>query len=153
MPTVTLSTIFVLNGPNLNLLGTREPILYGTETLSEIRSRCERRAAKYSMGVDFRQSNFEGALIESCHEAREKAAGIVINPASLSFTSVSLVEALKAFEGPIIEVHLSNIHKRNAPHNASLISPVTAGVIAGIGALGYEFAIDAINLRLREDEK
>jgi 3-dehydroquinate dehydratase-2 len=153
MPSEKCSTIFVLNGPNLNLLGTREPAVYGMETLSEIKARCLKRAADHGMAVEFRQSNFEGVLIESCHEAREKAQAIVINPASLTFTSVSLVEALKTFEGPIVEVHLSNIHKREAPFNQSLVSSVAIGIIAGFGGRGYEFAIDAATMKLKDVKK
>ena len=140
-------TVFVLNGPNLNLLGVREPKIYGTQTLDDIKRRCVARAGTHGLAIDFRQSNFEGVLIESVHEARDKAAGIVINPAGLSFTSISLLDSLKMFEGPKIEVHLSNIHQREAIYHRSLISTIATGVIAGLGVEGYELAIDAIASR------
>jgi 3-dehydroquinate dehydratase-2 len=141
-------TVFVLNGPNLNLLGVREPKIYGTQTLDDIKQRCVERGKTHGLAIDFRQSNFEGALIESVHEARDKAVGIVINPAGLSFNSISLMDSLKMFDGPKIEVHLSNIHQREAIYHRSLISTTATGVIAGLGADGYVFAIDAIASRL-----
>lgn len=141
-------TVFVLNGPNLNLLGVREPEIYGTQTLEDIKKKCIERAKTHGLKVDFRQSNFEGALIESVHEAREKAAGIVINPAGLSFHSIPLLDSLKMFDGPKIEVHLTNIHQREAIYHHSLISRTATGVIAGLGAHGYVLAIEAIANRL-----
>jgi 3-dehydroquinate dehydratase-2 len=140
--------IYILNGPNLNLLGEREPEIYGRETLADIEARCARRAAALGLTIDFRQTNFEGALIESVHEARNKACGIVINPAGLSFTSISLLDALKTFKGPKIEVHLSNIHQREEYYHRSLVSYTATAVIAGLGAAGYEFAIEAVHQRL-----
>jgi 3-dehydroquinate dehydratase-2 len=136
--------IFVLNGPNLNLLGVREPEIYGHDTLDDIQKRCIKRAQEHGLEIDFRQSNYEGKLIESVHEARGIASGIVINPAGLSFSSVSLLDALKMFDGPKIEVHISNIHKRESIYHKSLISMTATGVIAGLGSLGYLLAIDAI---------
>jgi 3-dehydroquinate dehydratase II len=136
--------IFVLNGPNLNLLGVREPEIYGHETLDDIQKRCIKRAQEHGLEIDFRQSNYEGKLIESVHEARGIASGIVINPAGLSFSSVSLLDALKMFDGPKIEVHISNIHRRESIYHKSLISMTATGVIAGLGSLGYLLAIDAI---------
>src|SRR5690242_12441337 len=103
-------TIFVLNGPNLNLLGQREPHIYGSTTLAEIEQRCAAKARDLGFEVDFRQSNFEGTLIESIHEAREKACGIIINPAAFTFTSIALLDALKTFDPPKIELHISNVH-------------------------------------------
>ena len=141
-------TLFILNGPNLNLLGVREPAIYGTETLAAIEQRCIERAAHHGLAVDFRQSNFEGELIESIHEAREQAAGLIINPAGYSFTSVALVDALKMFDGPKMEVHLSNIHARDPMYHHSLVSKVATAVIAGLGAEGYLVAIDAVARRL-----
>jgi 3-dehydroquinate dehydratase II len=141
-------TVFVLNGPNLNLLGVREPEIYGTQTLEDIKKKCIERAKTHGLEIDFRQSNFEGALIESVHEAREKAAGIVINPAGLSFHSIPLLDSLKMFDGPKIEVHLTNIHQREAIYHNSLISRTATGVIAGLGAHGYVLAIEAIANRL-----
>ena len=136
--------IFVLNGPNLNLLGVREPEIYGHETLDDIQKRCITRAQEHRLEIDFRQSSYEGKLIESVHEARGIACGIVINPAGLSFSSVSLLDALKMFDGPKIEVHISNIHKRESIYHKSLLSMTATGVIAGLGSLGYLLAIDAI---------
>ena len=136
--------IFVLNGPNLNLLGVREPEIYGHDTLDDIQKRCIKRAQEHGLEIDFRQSNYEGKLIESVHEARGIACGIVINPAGLSFSSISLLDALKMFDGPKIEVHISNIHKREIIYHKSLISMTATGVIAGLGSLGYLLAIDAI---------
>jgi 3-dehydroquinate dehydratase II len=141
-------TVFVLNGPNLNLLGVREPEIYGTQTLEDIKKKCIERAKMYGLEIDFRQSNFEGVMIESVHEAREKAAGIVINPAGLSFHSIPLLDSLKMFDGPKIEVHLTNIHQREAIYHHSLISRTATGVIAGLGADGYVLAIEAIANRL-----
>jgi 3-dehydroquinate dehydratase II len=136
--------IFVLNGPNLNLLGVREPELYGRETLEDIQARCEKRAKDYGFEIEFLQSNYEGKLIESIHEARDKASGIVINPAGLSFGSIPLLDALKTFDGPKIEVHITNIHKRESVYQKSLVSMTATGVIAGLGSLGYLLAIEAV---------
>lgn len=138
-------TIFILNGPNLNRLGRREPHIYGHETLADVRARCERRASALGFTIDFRQSNFEGAIVEAVHEACDLgAAGIVINPAGYSFTSVPIVDALKMFDGPRIEVHISNIHAREPMYHRSLVSSVATAVIAGLGTPGYEAAIDAV---------
>lgn len=136
--------IFVLNGPNLNLLGQREPAIYGTTTLAEIRERCEAKAASLGYEIDFRQTNFEGELVESVHQARQEACGIVINPAGYSFTSVALLDSLKMFDRPKIELHISNIHQREAIYHNSLVSRTATAVIAGLGAAGYELAIQAI---------
>ncbi len=136
--------IFVLNGPNLNRLGTREPQIYGTATLADIDALC--RAAVPDQPIDFRQTNFEGKLVEWVHEAIDAARGIVINPAAYSFTSIALLDALKMFPGPIIEVHISNIHKREAHYHHSFVSKVATAVIAGLGAEGYASAVRAIAL-------
>jgi 3-dehydroquinate dehydratase-2 len=141
-------TILILNGPNLNMLGVREPEIYGRDTLEDIRKRCERRAAPHGYVIDFRQSNYEGALVEACHEARQKAAAIIINPAGLSFYSIPLLDAMKMFSGPKIEVHLSNIHQREEIYHHSLISKTAHAVICGAGALGYELAVEAAIHRL-----
>jgi 3-dehydroquinate dehydratase-2 len=146
-------TIFIINGPNLNLLGVREPEIYGSETLEDVKLRCMERARVYDLDVDFRQSNFEGSLVESVHEAREKAAGIVINPAGLSFSSISLLDALKMFQGPKVEVHITNIHKRESYYHRSFISLTATGVIAGLGTDGYLFAIESISNALRASAK
>lgn len=143
-------TVFVLNGPNLNRLGTREPAIYGTETLAAIRARCEARAAQLGFALDFRQTNIEGQLVEHVHAACDAgAAGIVINPAGYSFTSIALLDALKMFEGPKMEVHLSNIHARDPIYHHSLVSKVATAVIAGLGGDGYLVALDAIAARAR----
>jgi 3-dehydroquinate dehydratase-2 len=139
--------IYVLNGPNLNRLGTREPAIYGTTTLTAIEGICREEAANVS--VDFRQSNSEAELIDWVHEAIGAASALVINPAAYSFTSIALLDALKMFEGPIVEVHISNIHRREEIYQRSLISKAATAVIAGMGADGYRhairFAIDRIN--------
>ena len=135
--------VFVLNGPNLNLLGVREPHIYGATTLSEVEAMCHARATSLNISVDFRQSNHEGVLIDWLHEARVKAAAVIINPAGYTFTSVALVDALKMFEGPIIELHISNVHKREAMYHHSRVSPIATAVMAGFGVHGYELAIEA----------
>jgi 3-dehydroquinate dehydratase-2 len=135
--------IHVLNGPNLNRLGTREPDVYGTTTLREIETGCREEAG--DAGVVFRQSNLEGCIVEWIHEAIDDGArGIVLNPAGYSFTSVAIVDALKMFAGPIVEVHISNIHRREAIYQRSLVSTVATGVIAGLGPAGYRLAVRAI---------
>jgi len=141
-------TVFILNGPNLNLLGVREPQIYGHETLAELRQRCEDHAHSLGLNIDFRQSNFEGALIESVHEARDSAAAIIINPAGFSFTSIALLDSLKMFDGPKFEVHISNIHRRESIYHASLISRTADAVIAGLGTDGYLAALKAVAERL-----
>ena len=137
-------TVLVLNGPNLNLLGVREPEIYGKETLADIKQRCVERAKSHGLEVDFRQSNSEAQLIDWLHEARNTMAGVVINPAGLSFHSIPLLDALKLFDGPKVEVHISNIHKREPMYHKSLMSHGVTGVIAGLGGLGYALAVDAI---------
>ena len=136
--------IFVLNGPNLNLLGQREPAIYGTTTLAQIRERSEAKAAELGFDVDFRQTNFEGELVESVHQARTEACGIIINPAGYTFTSVALLDSLKMFDGPKIELHISNVHARESIYHNSLISRTATGILIGFGAAGYELAIQAM---------
>ena len=136
--------IFVLNGPNLNLLGTREPHLYGQATLEEIRVRCEGRARTLGREIDFRQTNHEGELIDWVQEARLAAVGLVINPAGYGHTSVALYDALKTLGIPIVECHLSNPAAREAFRHHSYVSLVAAGVICGLGPMGYELAIEAV---------
>jgi 3-dehydroquinate dehydratase II len=138
------ATILVLNGPNLNLLGVREPVTYGRDTLADIEEACLERAAVLDLTVDFRQSNHEGQLVEWIQEARENADGIIINPAGYTTTSVALLDALKAVELPVIEVHISNIHRREQFRHNSLVSQAARGVICGLGAHGYLLALDAI---------
>src|SRR5271155_1690327 len=137
-------TVLVLNGPNLNLLGVREPEIYGKETLADIKQRCVERAKGHGLEVDFRQSNSEAQLIDWLHEAPNTMAGVVINPAGFSFHSIALLDALKMFDGPKVEVHITNIHKREPMYQKSLISHGVTGVIAGLGAIGYTLAIDAL---------
>lgn len=137
-------TVLILNGPNLNLLGKREPEIYGRQTLADIESDCREQAAALGLAIDFRQSNHEGVLIDAIHEAREQAAGIIINPAALTHTSIAIYDALKTFAGPIVEVHLSNIHQREAFRHLSYVSLVAKAVIAGCGAHGYLLALEAM---------
>jgi len=134
--------IYILNGPNLNRLGTRETDIYGATTLSEIEAMC--RAVAPARPIEFRQTNSETQLIEWIHEAIDGAAGIVINPAAFSFTSLALLDALKMFPGPVVEVHLSNIHRREPLYHRSLVSLAATGVIAGLGARGYAAAVEAV---------
>jgi 3-dehydroquinate dehydratase II len=131
--------IFILNGPNLNRLGTREPAIYGYTTLAEIEAQC--RSAAPGQVIVFRQTNSEGELVDWVHEAIDAARAIIVNPAGYSFTSVALLDALRMFPGPIVEVHLSNIHARPPPHRDSMISGVATGVIAGFGPQGYLLAL------------
>jgi 3-dehydroquinate dehydratase-2 len=139
-------SIYVLNGPNLNRLGRREPEVYGRTTLAEIEAMC--RAAAGARPLEFRQTNLEGELVGWIHEAIDEGSGIVINPAGLSFTSVPLIDALKMFDGPVFELHITNIHRREAIYRTSLVSTVATAVIAGLGAAGYPTAIRAMIERL-----
>ena len=135
--------IHVLNGPNLNLLGSREPHIYGTTTLDEIKRLCEARATALGHTVVFRQTNHEGELIDWVQEARTEACALVLNPAGYGHTSVALLDALSTVAAPVIECHLSNPHAREAFRHASYVSPVAKGVIMGFGAGSYDLAIDA----------
>jgi 3-dehydroquinate dehydratase-2 len=146
------ATILVLNGPNLNLLGVREPSTYGRETLADIEEACLERAAALGLAVDFRQSNHEGQLVDWIQEARESADGIIINAGGYSHTSVAILDALRAAELPIIEVHLSNIYRREAFRHLSYVSTVAQGVICGLGSHGYLLALDAITRLLEAAE-
>ncbi len=141
-------TILVLNGPNLNLLGKREPGIYGAETLDDVAARCRTRADSLGYAVDFRQSNHEGVLIDAIHEARESHVAIVINGGAFSHTSIAIRDALATVEAPVIEVHISNIHAREPFRHHSFSATVATGMIAGLGTLGYELAIEAIAARL-----
>jgi 3-dehydroquinate dehydratase-2 len=136
--------VFVLNGPNLNMLGVREPEIYGRETLDDVRKKTEVRARALGLAVDFRQSNHEGDLVGWIQEARDKASGIVLNAGSLTHTSIGLVDALAAAEVPVIEVHLSNIFRRESFRQHSYVSLAAKGVICGLGAKGYELALEAM---------
>ena len=148
MPSGRFPKIYVLNGPNLNLLGEREPELYGRTTLGEIKALCAARAKAHGLVIDFRQTNMEGVLIESVHEARKSAAGIIINPAGWTFTSVALLDSLKMFDGPKIELHITNVHQREAIYHKSLVSGTATAVMAGLGAGGYAIAVDAMAMLL-----
>jgi 3-dehydroquinate dehydratase-2 len=134
--------VHVLNGPNLNRLGMREPEIYGRTTLAEIEAMCRKAAG--GRPLVFRQTNFEGELVGWIHEAIDADAGIVINPAGLSFRSIPLVDALRMVSAPLLEVHLSNIHGRDELHQHSLVSPLATAVIAGLGAAGYPIAVRAL---------
>ena len=138
--------IHVLNGPNLNRLGQREPEIYGRMTLAEIEAVCREAAGGHPL--EFRQSNFEGELIGWIHEAVDMGAGIIINAAGLSFTSVPIVDALKMSEGPIFELHITNVHRREAIYQNSLVSKVATAVIMGLGPDGYRAAVEAMVRRL-----
>jgi 3-dehydroquinate dehydratase-2 len=145
-------TILILNGPNLNMLGVREPAIYGRETLSDIEAACRERAVELGLALDFRQSNHEGELIDWIHEARGNADGIIINAAGLTHTSVAILDALKLSELPVIEVHLSNPHAREPFRHVSYVSPVAKGIIAGLGSHGYLLSLDAIARLITEDQ-
>jgi 3-dehydroquinate dehydratase-2 len=136
--------ILVMNGPNLNMLGMREPDIYGHETLGDIEAKCRQLAAEHDMELDWFQSNLEGELIEKIQQAVGKADWIIINAAGLTHTSVVLRDALSLFPGGVIEVHLSNVHSRESFRHVSLISAIAKGVIAGFGASSYYMAINAI---------
>jgi 3-dehydroquinate dehydratase-2 len=134
--------IYILNGPNLNRLGTREPEIYGRTTLAEVEAMC--REAASGDPIAFRQSNREYELIEWVHEATDEGSGMIINPAAFTFTSMALMDALKMFKGPLIELHISNIHRREPIYHKSYVSPVATAVIAGLGVLGYPIAVRAM---------
>ena len=136
--------IFVLNGPNLNLLGVREPSIYGSETLADIARTTRTRASALGLTVDFRQSNMEGEIVTWVQEARTEAAGIIINAAAYTHTSVAILDALNAAEKPVIELHLSNIHRREPFRHHSYVAAAATGVICGFGAKGYELAVEAM---------
>jgi 3-dehydroquinate dehydratase II len=138
------ATVFVLNGPNLNLLGQREPHLYGSETLADVEVRCRRVAAELNFNIEFRQTNHEGVMVDWVQEARERAKAVVINPAGLSFRSIPLLDALKTVDMPLAEVHITNIHRRDPLYQHSLVSLAATGVICGFGAFGYELALRAV---------
>ncbi len=136
--------IFVLNGPNLNMLGTREPAVYGSETLDDVKARCVTRAKALGLAVDFRQSNLEGELVGWIQEARTKAQGIIVNAGAYTHTSIAILDALQAAELPVVEVHLSNIFRRDEFRQHSFVSLAATGVICGLGAKGYELALEAM---------
>lgn len=137
-----MKPIYVLNGPNLNRLGKREPEIYGTTTLGEIEAMCRKAAA--GRPVRFHQTNAEHQLVDWVHEAIDEGAGLVINPAGLSFRSIPLLDALKMFSGPIVELHISNIHRREEIYHHSLVSKAATAVIVGLGPNGYPVAVRAL---------
>jgi 3-dehydroquinate dehydratase-2 len=138
------SPIFVLNGPNLNLLGSRQPEIYGKESLADIEQACRAHAKGMGLELEFRQSNHEGQLVDWIQEARGKSAGLVINPGAYGHTSIALLDALLAYEAPVIEVHLSNIHRREPYRQHTYVSQAAKGVICGLGSHGYLLALDAL---------
>ncbi|MGC9417600.1 MAG: type II 3-dehydroquinate dehydratase [Rhodovulum sp.] len=137
-------TIYILNGPNLNLLGKREPDIYGFETLADVEAACAAVAGAKGHVVKLFQSNHEGEIVGTIHSARDEAAAIIINPAAFTHTSVAILDALNAFEGPVIEVHISNVHKRESFRHHSYVSLRADGVIAGCGVEGYALAVRRI---------
>jgi len=141
---VTPPLITVLNGPNLNLLGTREPEKYGHATLDDVETLCAETAEEYGLAIDFRQSNAEGELVTWIQECRGRAAGIIINPAGYTTTSIAILDALLAVGLPVIEVHITNIHRREEFRHHSFVSKAATGVIAGLGVQGYALALQAM---------
>lgn len=133
--------IYILNGPNLNLLGKRQPEIYGHDTLADVEASCAKVAAEFGLESKLMQSNHEGQIIDWIHEARELAAGIIINPGAFTHTSVAILDALNAFEGPVFEVHISNVHKRESFRHHSYVSLRAEGVMAGFGVEGYALAM------------
>src|SRR6195256_5197798 len=127
-----MKRVMILNGPNLNLLGVREPHIYGTTTLAQIKESCEQNAKRLGLEITFHQSNHEGELVDLIQSARQSADAIIINPAAYSFTSIAIIDALKTFEGPVLEVHISNIHARDVLHRHSKISSTATAVICGL---------------------
>lgn len=136
--------IFILNGPNLNLLGTREPEVYGKDSLNDIKMKCERKAKQFGLSIDFRQSNHEGELVAWIQEARESAEGLIVNAGAFTHTSIAMLDALLACAVPCVEVHLSNIFKRESFRHNSYISKGVQGVICGFGPASYELGIEAL---------
>jgi len=143
-----MSSILILNGPNLNLLGTRQPDVYGATTLADIETMCTAHAKSLNLNVEFAQSNHEGELVDHLHNARTTQAGIILNAGAYTHTSVALMDAISSIELPVIEVHLSNIHAREEFRHKSYISPVAIGQICGFGAHGYILALEALKNHL-----
>ena len=137
--------ILILNGPNLNLLGSRQPEVYGKTTLKDIQQACEKRSKQFGFEIDFRQSNVEGEMVDWLHEAKSTCAGAVLNAGAYTHTSIALMDAISSIELPVVEVHLSNIHAREEFRHKSYVSKVALGQICGFGAIGYEMALEALN--------
>lgn len=137
--------VYILNGPNLNMLGRREPQIYGEQTLADLEVVCQTKASALGLGVDFRQTNHEGELVSWVQEAQSKACAVIVNAAAFTHTSVALLDSLAMLSVPVIEVHLSNVYKREEFRHKSFVSPVAQGVICGFGAQGYELALDAVH--------
>ncbi|MBN9510852.1 MAG: type II 3-dehydroquinate dehydratase [Alphaproteobacteria bacterium] len=152
VPPAALPLVAVLNGPNLNMLGLRQPQIYGSATLDDVEALCAETAERLGLAIDFRQTNGEGELVSWVQECRDRAAGIVINPAAYTHTSVALMDALLAAELPVIEVHLSNIHKREAFRHVSYVSKMATGVICGFGIRGYALALTAMADLIEEED-
>ena len=142
--------LYILNGPNLNLLGVREPEKYGKTSLKDVKSLCNEKCISNELDLHFFQSNFEGELIEEIHKAINNACGIIINAGALTHTSIGILDALKMFEGPKIEVHITNVYARESFRHKSFISPVATGIIAGLGINSYLIAIDAVKELLKD---
>ena len=143
-------TIYILNGPNLNLLGRREPHIYGHETLADVEADCRRLAAEFGLAVKFQQSNAEFQLIDWIHEARETAVAIIINPGAFTHTSIAILDALNACSCPILEVHISNVHRRESFRHKSYVSLAATGVMAGFGTHGYQLAVRLVAHLLKD---
>lgn len=141
-------SVFILNGPNLNMLGRREPEIYGTTTLAEVQHDCAQLANELDLFCEFRQTNHEGIMVDWLQEAFEREAAVIINPAGFSFHSIAVLDAMKLIKAPLLEVHISNIHARDELHRHSITSTVANGVIAGLGVEGYLLALRAIASRL-----
>jgi 3-dehydroquinate dehydratase II len=141
--------VLILNGPNLNLLGKRQPEIYGHATLADVEAECRKLASDLKLDLNFKQSNAEHQLIDWIHEAREKTAGIIINPGAYSHTSIAIFDALNTYDGPVMEVHISNIHKRESFRHHSYVSARAEGVIAGCGVEGYQLALRRLATLLR----
>ncbi len=137
--------ILILNGPNLNLLGSRQPEVNGKTTLKDIQQACEKRSKQFGFEIDFRQSNVEGEMVDWLHEAKSTCAGVVLNAGAYTHTSIALMDAISSIELPVVEVHLSNIHAREEFRHKSYVSKVALGQICGFGAIGYEMALEALN--------
>ncbi|MBB3289735.1 MULTISPECIES: type II 3-dehydroquinate dehydratase [unclassified Rhizobium] len=147
-----MSLIYVLNGPNLNLLGKRQPHIYGHETLADVEADCRKLASELGHEIRFHQSNREYEIIDWIHQAREDGAGIVINPAAFTHTSLAILDALNTFEGPVIEIHISNVHKRESFRHHSFVSHRADGVIAGLGTEGYQLGIRRVATMLKAEK-